>query len=141
MHQGKRRLSLILGLAVLAIAVAFPASAAAARFIPPEVAGSHTWTGVTCAGNPVSVTYHVTDRGRAVFDSATGGRARVRWLWHGFRVHFNGTSTRVMVWTTWRRGVLQLHVRSWSRFCPPPADPPSGDPPPTDDPGNDSPPG
>ncbi len=70
MHQGKRRLSLILGLAVLAIAVAFPASVAAARFIPPEVAGAHTWTGVTCAGTPVSVTFHVTDRGRVVFDSA-----------------------------------------------------------------------
>ncbi len=138
MHQGKRRLSLILGLAVLAIAVAFPASVAAARFIPPEVAGPHTWTGVTCAGTPVSVDFHVTDRGRAVFDSASGGQARVRWAWHGFRVHFRGTSTRVMVWTSWRRGVLQLHVQSFNRFCPPPADPPSGDPPPG---GNDSPPG
>ena len=118
MHQGKRRLSLILGLAVLAIAVAFPASVAAARFIPPEVAGSHTWTGVTCAGHPVSVTYHVTNRGRVVFDSATGGSARSSWVWHGFRVHFRGTSTRVMVWTTWRHGVLQLHVRSRTRFCP-----------------------
>jgi hypothetical protein len=134
MHHGRRRLAIILGISVLALAAAFP-DAVAARSIPADVAGAHVWSGQLCDGTALTVSYHVSARtGRAVFDSATGGPVRVRWAWHGFLAHFRGTSTTLVVWTNWRRGVLHLHERVWSDPCPPP---PTGDPvPPPDDGGN-----
>ena len=140
MHQGKRRLSLILGMSVLALAIAFPASVAAARIIPPDVIGAHSWSGPSCSGKTLTVNYHVTQRGRLVYDSSSGARARVWRSWRGFFVRFRGEHVIVRVWTSWHNGVLQVNTRSWSAVCPP-ADPPSGDPPPAPDPGNDSPPG
>src|SRR5215510_6205363 len=141
MHSAKRRLSLVIGMSILALAIAFPATVAAARIIPPEVLGPHTWSTTTCAGKTLSVAYHVTPRGRAVFDSSSGARARVWRTGRGFFVRFRGEHTIVRVWTTWQQGVLRVRTRSWMPVCPPPTEEPSGDPPPSSDPGNDSPPG
>lgn len=128
MHNGKRRISFIALLALATIALAFPAGAAA-RSVPAGVRGAHVWSGELCDGTDVSVKYHVTNRGRLVFDSASGAPARVSRHFGWFRVRFEGVRMRALVhWG--RRGVLHLHVRSWSRDCPPP-------PPPADDPPND----
>ena len=78
MHNGKRRIFAILGLALLAMALVFPASVAARphRTIPADVLGDHVWTGQLCDGTAVSVKYHVTDRGRLVFDEASAAGTR-----------------------------------------------------------------
>jgi hypothetical protein len=140
MHNGKRRIIVMLGLGLLMMAMVFPASVAARphRTVPADVAGAHTWTGQLCDGTAVSVAYHVTERGRLVFDEATGSRARVNRHHGWFRVRFVGERLRVVVWTHWRRGVLHLHTRVWQGEC---EVTPAPEPPPTDDPGNNSPPG
>jgi hypothetical protein len=140
MHNGKRRIPLIVGMALVAMALAFPVSVAARdnhhdRTIPPDVLGAHTWTGTACDGTALSVAFHVTDRGRLVFDSAAGSATRVRKHHDWFTVRFNGKHVRLVAWVNWRHGTLRLHTRSWSADCPPPADPPA-DPPPVDDGGN-----
>jgi hypothetical protein len=140
MHSTKRRLSLLIGTSVLALAAIFPASVAAAQVTPAR--GEHVWTGTTCAGNTVSVAYHVGRRGRIVIDDIDGGRARVMRSWFFVSVRFRGTTTRVTIRTAMRHGTLRLFENATNGHCsPPPADPPSGDPPPSSDPGNDSPPG
>lgn len=132
MINGKR-LSLVAGMAVLTMALAFPGAVAARphRVVPPDVLGAHTWSGQLCDGTAVSVDYHVTDQGRLVFDAANGAPYRERSFWHRFRVRFTGTGFGVMVWTTWHHGVLRLRSVAWSPTCPPPpppVDPPTGDP-------------
>lgn len=142
MHQRRRRLSLLIGTTVLAIAAVFPAGAAAAEVTPAQ--GPHVWTGQTCAGDKVSVSYHVGRRGRIAIDAVTGGTVRVVRSWFRTMIRFRGTTTRVFIWTRWRHGTLHLNVESTNRRCPaPPSDDPApGDPPaPPVDPGNDSPPG
>jgi hypothetical protein len=136
MHMGRRRISLVLGTMAMALMLTFPIGVAAApRSVPASVQGSHTWSGQSCDGTALSVVYHVTSRGRVVFDSAAGARTRV-WRFPGFfMVTFRGERTRVLVWLTWRRGVATLHSRSWSGRCEP-VTPPAGDPPPVDDGGN-----
>jgi hypothetical protein len=142
MHQRRRRLALLLGASVLAIAAVFPATAAAEQITPAR--GDHVWSGTTCAGAHVSIAYHVGRWGRITLDDIDGGRARVVRSWYRLFVRFRGTTTRVWIRTHWRRGQLHLHVDSSNGECPAPPpgeDPPAGDPPPTDDPGNNSPPG
>ena len=115
MQMGRRRISLILGMTAMALMLTFPIGVAAApRSVPASVQGSHTWSGEMCDGTDLKVTYHVTSRGRLVFDSATGARARVRRFPSFFMVTFRGERTRVLVWLTWRRGVATLHSRSWA---------------------------
>lgn len=136
MHKGRRRISLILGMMAMALMLTFPIGVAAApRSVPASVQGSHTWSGETCSGTELKVTYHVTSRGRLVFDSATGARARVLRFPSFFMVTFRGERTRVLVWLTWRRGVASLHSRSRAPECEP-VTPPGGEPPPVDDGGN-----
>jgi hypothetical protein len=135
MHSGTRRIFAMVGLGLLAMALVFPASVAAKphRTIPADVLGDHVWTGQLCDGTAVSVAYHVTARGRLVFDSASAP-ARVQKHRGWFRVRFKGTPTRMMAFVHWgRHGVLHLHVRSWQGKCDPP---PAGDPPPVDDGGH-----
>jgi hypothetical protein len=139
MHKGRRRISLILGMTVMALMLTFPIGVAAApRSVPASVQGSHTWSGELCNGTDVKVTYHVTSRGRVVFDSATGARTRMVRFPGFFMVTFRGTQTRVLVWLTWRHGVASLHSRTWSGRCAPvtPPPPPQGDDGPVDDGGN-----
>ncbi len=136
MHMGRRRISLALGVTAMALMLTFPIGvAAASRSVPDSVQGSHTWSGQTCDGTDLSVAYHVTSRGRLVFDSAAGATTRV-WRFPGFfMVTFRGEHTRVLVWLTWRHGVAALHSHSWAPACEP-VTPPAGDPPPVDDGGN-----
>jgi hypothetical protein len=140
MHQRRRRLSLLIGMTVLAIAAVFPAGVAAAQVTPAQ--GPHVWSGQTCAGDNVSLSYHVGRRGRIVIDAVTGGTVRVVRSWFRTMIRFRGTTTRVFIWTHFRHGTLHLHVDSTNGRCP---TPPDGDPvlppPPPVDPGNDSPPG
>ena len=70
MHNGKRRIFAILGLALLAMALVFPASVAAKphRTIPADLLGDHVWTGQLCDGTAVSVKYHVASDGTVVYD-------------------------------------------------------------------------
>lgn len=127
----RRRLSAILGLMLLAMVMALPAGVAARehhRTIPAEVLGDHVWTGTLCSGAAVSVAYHVTDRGRLVFDSVTGAPAHERGWRHEFRVRFDGTSARLFVWVHWRNGVLHLHDWFRQRPCETPPPPPVEDP-------------
>jgi hypothetical protein len=141
MHQ-RRRISLLLGATLLAIAAVFPSAVAAARIAPAQ--GDHIWNGTTCNGTKVSVAYHVGRRGRITIDGVSGGRVRVVRTWHMVFVRFRGTTTRLVIRTHWRNGDLHLHEDSSNGRCPTPPpgdDPPVGEPPPTDDPGNNSPPG
>ena len=140
MHDRKRRLPVILGMTLIALAVVFPISASARereRTIPPDVLGAHVWTGELCDGTAVSVLFHVTDRGKLVFDQATGAPATARQHRGWFRVRFDGTRTRVLVWTNWRHGTLRLHVASRQGRCEPtPEQPADPAPAPPDDGGN-----
>jgi len=136
MHNGKRRIPLIVGMALVAMALAFPVTVAARehhRTIPPEVLGAHVWNGAACDGTALTVAFHVTDRGRLVFDSAAGSRTVVRKHHGWFSVRFVGEKVRMVAWVNWRHGTLQLHTRSRSAECPPP---PVTDPTPPDDGGN-----
>lgn len=140
MHHPRRRIRLLIGTSVLAIAAVFPVSVAAAQVTPAR--GDHVWTGQTCAGTPVSVAYHVGRRGRITIEDVSGGQVRVIRSWHWVHVRFRGTTTRVTIRTHFRRGGMHLHVNSTNGQCPTPTvEPPAGDPPPSSDPGNDSPPG
>ena len=81
----------------------------------------------------MSIAYHVTDRGRLVFDSASGSKARTDKHRSWFRTRFVGQHLRVLVWTHWRHGVLHLHTRVRQAECQPT---PDDEPPPVDDGGN-----
>jgi hypothetical protein len=137
MHMGRRRISLILGVTAMALMLTFPMGVAArTRTVPADVLGTHTWAGELCDGTAATVTYHVTSRGRVVFDSATGADARVWRFQNFFMVRFRGTThARVLFWVTWPKGVATLHSRAWAGHCAP-VTPPAGDPPPVDDGGN-----
>jgi hypothetical protein len=130
-----RRVTLLLGLSLIALSLTLPIGAAAhpdRRVVPADLIGEHVWAGQLCDGTAISVTYEVTDRGRLVFIEATGGDVRVQSHRHWFRVRYIGTGTRVAVWAHWHRRTLELHDRSRTRDC----DPPPAEEPPPDDGGN-----
>jgi cell division septation protein DedD len=61
------------------------------------LSGDHTWSGMTCAGDPISFTY-TTDSTGAIFGAATaGGPAEITMLKHGFLASFNEGSVKVTV--------------------------------------------
>jgi hypothetical protein len=136
MRDHRRRIPLILGSALLAMMLIFPVTASAARHrvIPADVLGSHTWNGTLCDGRTVSVVYHVTERGRLVFDSVSGAQGQAGGRGHFLHVRFPGAATRLGVWVHWRHGTLHLHQHVWQRACETPPTPPAVEPPPIEEP-------
>jgi hypothetical protein len=80
--------------------------------------GPKTWSAHLCDGTPVSVAYHVTAGGTAIFDSSTGPKATVKTVPHGFTVRFDGTKVRVNVdLKALQDGTWQLKASGKSGQC------------------------
>ncbi len=64
-----------------------------------ELAGDHTWSGKTCDGTAIGITYTVNPDGSLTYVSATGGTVTTHTSDKGFRTRFDGTHASVRVST------------------------------------------
>ncbi len=62
-----------------------------------ELAGNHTWSGKTCDGTAIGITYTVNADGTLTYVSATGGTVTTHDFGKGFLASFDGTHAFVNV--------------------------------------------
>jgi hypothetical protein len=62
-----------------------------------ELQGDHTWSGKTCDGTPIGLTYTVNADGTVTYVSATGGTVTTHTSDKGFLARFEGTRAFVNV--------------------------------------------
>jgi hypothetical protein len=62
-----------------------------------ELQGAHTWSGKTCDGTAIGLTYTVNPDGTVTYVSATGGTVTTHAFDKGFLARFDGTSAFVNV--------------------------------------------
>ena len=62
-----------------------------------ELQGNHTWSGTTCDGAAIGITYTVNPDGTVTFVSATGGTVRTHAFDKGFLARFDGMHAFVNV--------------------------------------------